>query len=102
NCGRCHSGTVREAFLENTPLPAEHEAGAIGIACSTCHDPHEVQAHSNVLAGVVFFTNELTGFSYLFTNSVLGARYTNQLREPLASLQDYRTSGAFATNYDAR
>src|SRR5262249_14743001 len=26
NCGRCHSGTVREAFLENTPLPAEHEA----------------------------------------------------------------------------
>jgi hypothetical protein len=102
NCGRCHSGTVREALLENTRLPAGHEAGAIGIACSTCHDPHERAVHTNVLAGVWFFTNDLTGFSYIFTNNLLGPRYTNQLRYPLASLHDYRTSGSFATNYDAR
>jgi hypothetical protein len=102
DCGRCHSGTVREALMENTPLPNSHEAGAIGIACSTCHDPHDIYAHSNALAGALQFTNKLTGFFYSFTNYTLGARYTNQLREPLASLLDYRTSGAFATNYDAR
>jgi hypothetical protein len=102
NCGRCHSGTVREALLENERLPSGHEASAIGIACSTCHDPHERRVHTNVLAGVQIFTNELTGFSYIFTNNALGPSYSNQLRYPLASLHDYRTSGSFATNYDAR
>jgi hypothetical protein len=102
NCGRCHSGTVRQALLKNAPLPVGHEASAIGVACSTCHDAHNIHVHSNVLAGAQFFTNNLTGFSYIFTNDTLGARYTNQLREPLASLVDYRASGAFATNYDAR
>jgi hypothetical protein len=102
HCGRCHSGTVREAFLENEPLPVGHEAGAIGVACATCHDPHEVQIHTNVLAGLRYFTNQLTGFSYTFTNNALGTSYTNQVREPFASLVDYRTTGAFATNYDER
>jgi len=101
NCGTCHSGTVREALLENTPLPGAYEAGAVAVACSTCHDPHENFVHSNVLAGVQFFTNQLTGGSYIFTNNALGTSYTNQLREPLNSLQDYRTTGTFATNYDA-
>ena len=100
NCGRCHSGTVREAFLENTPLPDGHEAGAVGIACATCHDPHNKHAHTNVLAGVQSFTNALTGFSYVFTNALLGPGYTNQLREPLSSLQDYHTGGSFSTNYN--
>ena len=41
-CGRCHSGTVREAFLENyAVLPDAQEASAVGVACATCHDPHE-------------------------------------------------------------
>lgn len=102
NCGRCHSGTVREALLKSAPLPAGHEASAIGVACSTCHDPHENHAHTNVLAGVHYFTNNLTGFYYIFTNTILGARYTNQLREPFASVHDHRTIGTLATNYDAR
>ena len=51
---------------------------------------------------MVVFTNALTSFSYIFTTNALGLRYTNQLREPFASLVDYRTSGTFATNYDAR
>jgi len=102
NCGRCHSGTARAALLKNAPLPNGYEAGTLGIVCSTCHDSHAVHQHSNVLAGVQFFTNQLTGFSYIFTNSALGARYTNQLREPLASLQDYHSTGNFPTNYDAR
>ena len=101
SCGSCHSGTVREALLENTPLPNGHEAGAVGVTCSTCHDPHDTHVQTNVLAGVQFFTNNLTGFDYVFTNNALGARYTNQLREPLNSLQDHRTSGRFATNYNA-
>ena len=99
-CGRCHSGTVREAFLESTPLPDGHEAGAVGIACATCHDPHSTHVHANVLAGVQSFTNVLTGFDYVFTNNLLGPLYTNQLLEPLSSLQDYHTSGDFSTNYN--
>jgi hypothetical protein len=102
SCGSCHSGNVREALRKSAPLPAAHEAGAVGITCSTRHDPHGTHIHTNVLAGVQFFTNDLTGFSYLFTHNALGVRYTNQLREPISSLPDHRTIGGFATNYDAR
>lgn len=98
-CGRCHSGTVRQSLLGNQPLPSGHEAGAIGVACATCHDPHNKYVHTNVLAGVQSFTNTLTGFAYLITNNAVGVRYTNQLRETLASLLDYRTGGNFTTNY---
>jgi protein-arginine kinase activator protein McsA len=55
-----------------------------------------------VLAGVQFFTNTLTGFRYTITNTAVGARYTNQLRESLASLQDHHTSGNFTTNYNTQ
>ena len=90
-CGRCHSGTVREAFLESyTVLPGAQDAGAVGIACATCHDPHEQFVYSGVL------TNSLTGL--VITNGPV--RYTNQLRNPLASLQDYHTTGNWATNYN--
>lgn len=54
-----------------------------------------------MLNGVIHFTNQLTGNPVVFTNDVLGAVYTNQLRSPLASLQDYQASGSFATNYNA-
>ncbi|MBI4325404.1 MAG: hypothetical protein HY674_09085 [Chloroflexi bacterium] len=96
-CGRCHSGTVREAFLKNKPLPDAHEAGAVGIVCATCHDPHSNYVHTNVLSGVL--TNILTGV--IVTNNQLGAVYTDQLRNPLSSLQDYHTAGNFTTNYNA-
>src|SRR6185436_17421205 len=46
-CGSCHSGTVREALLEDIPLPTAYEAGTIGVACATCHDPHDIFAHAN-------------------------------------------------------
>ena len=95
-CGSCHSGTVREALMENKPLPGAAEAAAVGIACATCHDAHSLYTHTNVLAGVV--TNVLANFT--FTNSVLGRIYTNQLPSPFASFQPYHTTGAFATNYN--
>lgn len=98
SCGRCHSGTVRESLLEREPLPDGHEAGAVGIACATCHDPHQVYAHTNVLSGLV--TNGLTGA--IITNNQLGMIYTNQLRYPLASTNDYflSTSDVFTNKYD--
>lgn len=95
-CGSCHSGTVREALLEETPLPTGQEAGAIGIACATCHDSHEQTVHNNVLNGI--HTNLLTGF--VITNSQLGRIYTNQMSSPLASLVDYHSTGSFATDYN--
>jgi len=78
-CGRCHSGSVRQAHLNNTTLPNGQEAAAIGIVCATCHDPHQVNVHTNVVSGQVT---------------------TNQLRNPTTSLADYHTSGSWATNYN--
>jgi hypothetical protein len=96
-CGRCHSGTVREAFLENTSLPSAQEASAVGIACATCHDAHQVYVYTNVLSGVI--TNPVTG-GVVASNVPGGATYTNQLRNPLSSVQDYHVTGDFTTNYN--
>lgn len=81
NCGHCHSGSVREAFLEKAPMPDGQEAGAVGIVCATCHDAHEKFVWTNVLSGVV---------------------YTNQLRNPVSSTNDYflATSDVFTNKYD--
>ncbi len=97
SCGRCHSGTVREALVDNLPLPDGHEASAVGIACGTCHEPHGLVVHTNALNGR--FTNSL---SQVFTNSLLGAVYTNQLRDAIASLKDFSlsTSDVFSNKYD--
>ena len=100
-CGRCHSGAVRSALYSDASPPRGAEATALGITCASCHETHQVRVHENVLHGVVSFTNILTGGIISITNQMLGARYTNQLREPLASLQDYHATGAFATNYNA-
>jgi hypothetical protein len=95
-CGRCHSGSVRESFLEGEPLPTAQEASAIGITCATCHDPHEQFTYTNILSGVI--TNPVTG--QVRTNGPAGSTYTNQVRNPLSSLQDYHVTGDFTTNYN--
>jgi hypothetical protein len=97
NCGTCHSGTVRDALTEGRALPGGHEASAIGIACATCHDPHQQYVHHNALNGLQ--KNTRTGFT--INNTQLGSTYTNQIPYPLASLVDYHTSGKFATNFNA-
>ena len=96
SCGRCHSGSARLSLLKGDPLP-EGDAN-VGIVCATCHDPHRQHVHVNVLDGVM--ENPLNGFS--FTNNILGAIYTNQLRNPLASSHDFflTTSDDFAAKYD--
>lgn len=96
NCGGCHSGTVREALLENDPLPDGGEAGAVGIGCAVCHDPHQNSVFTNELNGIL--VNEATGV--MVTNTELGAVYTNQLRNPIASLDDYHATGSFAASYN--
>ena len=95
-CGRCHSGSVREALTENETLPSGQEAAAIGITCATCHDPHQNYVYTNGLNGIA--TNVAGGV--LITNNQLGAVYTNQLRYPLASTNDYflTTSSTFTNN----
>jgi len=54
----------------------------IGITCAICHDPHA---------------------NHTWTNPVSGLTYTNQLRNPLSSTNDYflTTSDVFSNKYDA-
>ena len=98
SCGRCHSGSVREAFMDNEALPSGQDAAAIGITCATCHEPHGNNTFTNRLSGVV--VNPISGIAV--TNNVLGAVYTNQLRYALASTNDYflTTSQTFTNNPD--
>ncbi len=97
SCGRCHSGSARVALLhgENPSITVAKDFN-VAITCATCHDPHANHAWTNLLAGVV--TNQLDNI--VITNNEIGAVYTNQLRNPLASLQDYHAGGDFATNYN--
>jgi len=95
-CGTCHSGTVREALLENETLPNAQEASAVGVGCATCHDAHTLYVHTNSLNGVV--TNTFTGV--VVTNTQLGLLYTNQIANPLSSMQAFATAGSFTTNYN--
>ena len=80
NCGRCHSGSARDALIKNDPLPFGQQA-LVGIACATCHDPHQKQIWTNVLTG---------------------ARYTNQLRQAITSTNDFflTTSDNFQAKYN--
>lgn len=97
-CGRCHSGTVREALMEGEN-PGANDLD-VAITCAVCHDPHAEHVWTNELNGILAFTNELTGNVAFISNTNLGAIYTNQNRYPFASLQDYHATGSFATNYD--
>lgn len=96
SCGGCHSGTVRESLLEGEPLPNGTDAGAVGIGCAVCHDPHQNSVFTNELNGIL--ANPSTGV--MVTNTELGAVYTNQLRNPIASLDDYHATGSFASSYN--
>ena len=101
SCGRCHSGSARLALLEGMPLPVGD--ADVAIVCVVCHDPHGNHTFTNVLSGEFAFTNPLTGSSIVITNNQLGALYTNQLRNPICSTNDYfiTTSGVFTNQYVA-
>ncbi len=103
SCGRCHSGSAREAFLEgenpSTTLTNDFD---VAITCAVCHDAHQAYAWTNDLNGIITFTNPLTGNTAIITNNELGALYTNQLRNPYASTNDFylTTSDVFSNKYN--
>ncbi len=99
-CGRCHSGSARLAMFNNEPLPA-HPADT-GVSCAVCHDPHGSHTHTNTLAGVIAFTNPLSGRGFVITNNQVPVVYTDQNYDPLNSTNDYfiTTSGALTNQYD--
>lgn len=102
NCGRCHSGSAREALLEGeNPLALTNDYN-VAITCAVCHDAHQTYAWTNVLNGVIAFTNALTGNVAYITNNALGPVYTNQLRNPYASTGDFvlTTSQVFSNAYN--
>jgi len=99
SCGRCHSGSSRLALLkgENPSITVTNDAN-VSITCVVCHDPHAEHAFTNVLNGV--FSAISSGLT--FTNQQLGASYTNQLRNPYGSTNDFflTTSDVFSNKYD--
>jgi hypothetical protein len=103
SCGRCHSGSARLALLEGqNPSATLTNDFNVAITCAICHDPHATQVWTNVLSGVIAFTNSLTGNGILITNNQLGLVYTNQLRCALSSTNDFylTTSDVFSNKYD--
>jgi hypothetical protein len=85
----------------NKKAPSPVERG-VAVTCATCHDPHTTHTYKNPLNGLIDFTNALTGVAIAISNSDLGASYTTQLRNPLASTKDYSlsTSDPFPGKYD--
>jgi hypothetical protein len=103
SCGRCHSGSARLALLQGqNPSATLTNDFNVAITCAVCHDPHATQVWTNVLNGVITFTNSLTGNSAVITNNQLGPIYTNQLRCAFASTNDFylTTSDVFSNKYD--
>ncbi|MBU6411552.1 MAG: hypothetical protein KGR98_14305, partial [Verrucomicrobia bacterium] len=99
DCGRCHSGSARVKLLDGgdptTTLTGDYD---VPITCAVCHDPHAQYVHTNTLNGVV--ADYFSGL--LFTNNQLGAVYTNQIRNPYASLItcSVSPSDSFSNVYD--
>ena len=103
SCGRCHSGSARLALLEDqNPVTTLTNDYNVAITCAVCHDPHSTSVWTNVLDGVIAFTNQLTGNVAYITNNELGPIYTNQLRCALASTNDFylATSDVFSNKYN--
>jgi hypothetical protein len=106
SCGRCHSGNSRLAQINGLSGASLTNAvlgdANIGLTCVVCHDPHQRRVWQNLLNGTFAFTNQLRGKSFTLTNNQLGAFYTNQVRNPVASTNDYflTTSDVFTNKYD--
>jgi hypothetical protein len=67
NCGRCHSGSVRESLLENQPLPVGD--ANVPVVCGTCHDAHQTTGYPAQLRNPTFSTNDYSiSTSVAFTN----------------------------------
>jgi hypothetical protein len=103
SCGRCHSGSARLALIagQNPGATLTNDFN-LAITCAVCHDPHAQHVWTNLLSGVITFTNLLTGNVSVITNNALGPVYTNQLRCALSSTNDFvlTTSANFTNVYN--
>ncbi len=102
-CGRCHSGSARLALISGQdPGVTLTNDFSVPVTCAVCHDPHSQHAWTNLLNGVIAFSNQLTGNVSFITNNELGPVYTNQLRCALNSTNDFvlTTSDVFTNTYD--
>lgn len=103
SCGRCHSGSARLSLLgDQDPSVTLTDDYDVPITCAVCHDPHAQYVWTNVLNGIIAFTNPLTELTEVITNDELGAVYTNQLRDALASTNDFvlQTTDDFTNVYN--
>jgi hypothetical protein len=99
SCGRCHSGSVRVALLNNAALPTN--AADVPIGCPVCHDPHSLTGNTAQLRNPVFSTNDFSldpsdNFATKYDPSInlcaqchndRGASWTNTSESPHLSLQ---------------
>jgi hypothetical protein len=103
SCGQCHSGSARLALLngQNPSVTLTNDYN-VALTCAVCHDPHTQSVWTNVLNGIITFTNTLTGNAAIITNNELGPIYTNQLRCALSSTNDFvmTTSDVFTNQYN--
>ncbi len=103
-CGRCHSASARLSLLNTEPLPVGD--ADMPVVCADCHDSHAEHTYTNVLNGVHTFVNNwpppgVPLISVVISNNQLGAIYTNQLRNPLGSTNNYSVNdGTFTNQYN--
>ena len=103
SCGQCHSGSARVTLLlGGNPSATLTNDYDMAITCDVCHNPHAPQVWTNVLNGVIVFTNSLTGNVAYITNNQLGLLYTNQIRCALASTNDFylASTDVFSNKYN--
>lgn len=103
SCGRCHSGSARLTLIAGgNPSVTLTNDFNVPITCAVCHDPHAQHVWTNVLTGIITFTNILTGYPAVITNNELGSVYTNQLLCALESTNDFvlTTTNTFTNVYN--
>ena len=71
SCGRCHSGSVRLALINNqNPVALTNDLN-VAITCAVCHDPHQTNANPAQLRNPLSSTNDY----YLSTSDVFTNKY---------------------------
>ena len=104
SCGRCHSGSARVALLGRgkSQRYADQRLSTSPSPAPSATTRIRLMSGRTMLNGVITFTNQLTGNVACITNNELGAVYTNQLRNPYASTNDFflTTSEVFSNAYN--
>jgi hypothetical protein len=92
SCGRCHSGSVRQALMLSQALP-KGDAN-VPIVCSTCHDPHQSNTYPAQLRYPLSSTNDY----FMSTNGTFASGFNPKIN---ACAQCHNDLGASWTNSSA-